>query len=462
MVQIIKFGAVMIIETIEFLQLNCWAVQYLLAVHESTSLKYPFVPLGQLVHRRRDVVFVEDDKRYKQVTLRTNFMGAQVRTIKKGCNIRTRKQFKITEGQLLVSKIDARNGAFALVPYELSGAIITSNFWVYDVDDKRINPSFLLALLSTRRFLNFAEKVSNGSTGRHYLQENNFLDYNIPLPSLHEQDDILDKYETFIVEQRRLEKNNFLLEQRVWKHIQKNLGIANLYNVCHMDNRDDLEVLPFSSMQNWDVNVMNYFQVFNSSLYPTFTLSEKISNIILLQRGQRPRYSSPSTTRMINQKCIRRGYVDMKYSKEIDSEWASGVDGNLKTRDGDILICSTGNGTLGRAALVNSSTSGLLYDSHVILLRIDNKQLSPVLLCYLINSEYGQKQIEKLKTARTTNQTELGISNLLKVRFPFPKINMQRRLANYIRKREVREIGENARVISVFDAAKLLDSLIYV
>ena len=126
------------------------------------------------------------------------------------------------------------------------------------------------------------------------------------------------------------------------------------------------------------------------------------------------------------------------------------------------MICSTGNGTLGRAALIDTSTEGQLYDSHVILLRLDKKKLSPVLLCYLINSEYGQKQIERLKTARTTNQTELGIGNLLRVRFPFPKMVIQQRLANYIKKREVKETGTNERINSVYEASKLLDSLIYV
>ena len=46
----------------------------------------------------------------------------------------TKKQFIVWSGQILLSKIDARNGAFGIVPPELGGAIITGNFWTYDIN----------------------------------------------------------------------------------------------------------------------------------------------------------------------------------------------------------------------------------------------------------------------------------------------------------------------------------------
>ena len=41
-----------------------------------------------------------------------------------------------------MSKIDARNGAYGIVPAELEGAIVTNDFPVFDVDTKKIIPHF--------------------------------------------------------------------------------------------------------------------------------------------------------------------------------------------------------------------------------------------------------------------------------------------------------------------------------
>lgn len=447
-------------EIIDYSALDNWATQYLFAYYEvNTQKRYPLVSLRNLVQRQRENVFIEDDMFYQQVTLKTKFLGMEFRSEKRGRDIRTRHQFMLRTGQLLISKIDARNGACAIVPENLSGAIVTSNFWVFQVKDDLIRPKFLLAVMNSKRFLDFAENSSNGSTGRHYLQEENFLNFSIPLPELSEQDEMLSKLDEVINHQNSLEKNRNLLKERVGRHIRKELGIDEQRKV---DKRKKcFQVIDFVEMINWDINIMTYFQAFNSDKYPTFTLGDKIECIELAKRGKSPRYDIGSSVKMINQQCVRNGYVDLKYAKGIQAEWADTVDSKEKTQEGDILVCSTGNGTIGRAAIVDSGCEGYLYDSHVLLLRADKRSVSPVLLCYLINSQYGQKQIECLKTARTTNQTELGIANLLKMRFPFPPMKVQKRLANYLRGKINSEDSESGMLKGVREASKLLDAFLY-
>ena len=65
---------------------------------------------------------VEDDKRYKRITIKTNCGGVFVRDEVLGKDIKTKKQYYVKAGQLAVSKIDARNGAFGIVPPEADGA----------------------------------------------------------------------------------------------------------------------------------------------------------------------------------------------------------------------------------------------------------------------------------------------------------------------------------------------------
>lgn len=447
------------IEKITYSCLNSWAAQYLIDRIEKQPANYPYMSFRQLLKRSKDKIILDPQKKYKQVTIRTNFMGANIRTIKLGTEIKTKIQYLIKEGQLLISKIDARNGACAIVPRGLTGAIVTTNFWAFNIDESLVRPNYILAFLSTNRFLDFAEKTSNGSTGRHYLQEDNFLNFSIPLPSLDEQDNILKQYYEIIDKWKTFTSQISLQKRKVWYYVQKKLGIEN-HIFKYIESCSEPIVYNFSDMQSWNVNDINFFQKFNSCIYPTSTLTEQMSSVKLLQKGKNPKYLSTSPSIIINQKCVRNGYVDIQYAKGVDSEWVSKYPKKILTKKGDILICSTGNGTIGRAALVDSECEGLLYDSHVILLRLDEKMISPIFLCYLINSKYVQEQVDYLKTARTTNQTELGVSNLLKIKIPLPPIKEQHVLTIKIKKTNYRNV-EYSCAEQIIKAAQLLETLLY-
>lgn len=158
---------------------------------------------------------VEDDKRYKRITIKTNCGGVFVRDEVLGKDIKTKKQYYVKAGQLAVSKIDARNGAFGIVPPEADGAIITGNFWVYDVNPEIANIDYLILLLSSNVFVQAWQDCSNGSGNRLYLQEEKFLNYKIPMPEADVQKDLIRKYNT----QLELEngKSTILTDEKIEK-----------------------------------------------------------------------------------------------------------------------------------------------------------------------------------------------------------------------------------------------------
>ena len=175
-----------------------WSVQYADEEDLGFTKKYPMARIGSFLTRRKEAIDIQDGIIYKRVTVSTKGGNITIRDEKDGKLIGTKKQFVIHEGQFLLSKIDARNGAYGVVPAIAEGAIITGNFWTYDVDYERINPQFLTLVTKTQQFLDFAEKSSNGTTNRHYLQEEAFLNQQIPLPSIEEQEVILKDYNTHI------------------------------------------------------------------------------------------------------------------------------------------------------------------------------------------------------------------------------------------------------------------------
>ncbi|MBE7040668.1 MAG: hypothetical protein E7400_01730 [Ruminococcaceae bacterium] len=150
--------------------------------------------IGKAITRCKDQMIVEDGNKYKRITIKTNCGGVVVRDEVLGEEIKTKNQYYIKAGQLAVSKIDARNGAFGIVPPEADGAIITGNFWVYDVNPEVANIEYLVLLLSSNAFVQAWQDCSNGSGNRLYLQEDKFLNYKIPMPLVEEQERIVYKY----------------------------------------------------------------------------------------------------------------------------------------------------------------------------------------------------------------------------------------------------------------------------
>lgn len=219
-----------------------WSVQYADEEDLGFTRKYPMARIGSFLVRRKENIDIQDGIIYKRVTVSTKGGNITIRDEKDGKLIGTKKQFVIHEGQFLLSKIDARNGAYGVVPAIAEGAIITGNFWTYDVDYERINPQFLTLVTKTQQFLDFAEKSSNGTTNRHYLQEKAFLNQQVPLPSIEEQEKILREYnahiESVIQKQRsinslvadsqKLIHNKLGIQQKVTKGIESFLQFIHL------------------------------------------------------------------------------------------------------------------------------------------------------------------------------------------------------------------------------------------
>jgi type I restriction enzyme S subunit len=153
------------------------------------------MPLSKLLFRHKDTINIQEIENYKRITIRMNNQGIIMRDCVLGSEIGTKKQFIAKSGQLVLSKIDARNSAFGILPKECDGAIITGNFWAFDVNYKLLDTKYFNYLTHTPLFVEFCIKASEGTTNRRYLDESKFLSMQIPLPPLDEQRRIVARIE---------------------------------------------------------------------------------------------------------------------------------------------------------------------------------------------------------------------------------------------------------------------------
>ncbi len=144
--------------------------------------------VGDVLVKSRDSMTVDDEIEYRQVTVRLKHQGVYLRGYKFGKEIGTKQQSYARVGQFILSKIDARNGAFGIIPDELDGAIITNDFLTYDVNEKELNIELFRLLTSQPAFDDICNKASTGTTNRKRLSEREFLAQEIIVPPIEEQD----------------------------------------------------------------------------------------------------------------------------------------------------------------------------------------------------------------------------------------------------------------------------------
>jgi type I restriction enzyme S subunit len=112
-----------------------------------------------------------------------------------GLKIRAKMRYIAREGQFILSRIDARNGAFGLVPDFLDGAVVSNDFPCFDIDQARLLPVYLEWMSKTHGFVELCQKASEGTTNRVRLQLDRFSRLETPLPPLPEQRRIVARIE---------------------------------------------------------------------------------------------------------------------------------------------------------------------------------------------------------------------------------------------------------------------------
>lgn len=153
------------------------------------------VRIGDFLKRSRIPIDIKNDQEYKRVTIRTKHQGVSLRDKVIGKRIGTKKQFVLKAGQFILSKIDARYGAFGIVPEEVDGAIITGNFWAYNIDNALTSVDWINNYTNSIAFYDLCERASSGITHRRYLNEDAFLNHELYLPLIAEQASIIKRFE---------------------------------------------------------------------------------------------------------------------------------------------------------------------------------------------------------------------------------------------------------------------------
>ena len=120
----------------------------------------------------------------------------------------------------------------------------------------------------------------------------------------------------------------------------------------------------------------------------------------VLRRGISPKYNEKARGIVINQKCIRQTIVSYDEARTQEKKYPA----ELELKEADIAICSTGAGTLGRVGQIYEVRENTTLDSHVTLIRANEK----IGQQYLFWSLKMQQDYLMSAGKGSTNQLELS------------------------------------------------------
>lgn len=236
----------------------------------------------------------------------------------------------------------------------------------------RIEPEYLYYSMKSRNFYHWADSVAIGAAQRT-VTLGQLREKTIALPPLPVQRRIagvLSAYDKLIENNRRQIK---LLEE----------AAQRLYKEWFVDLRfPGHETTPIHNgvPEGWKRT----------------TVGQSSS---LVSRGVTPAYADDSNELVLGQRCVRNNLVDLSFArhhkpKKPNEKWL---------KKWDVLINSTGTGSLGRTAQFWLDNNNVVVDSHITIIRAQQREVAAYLGQWAFSNE---AMLEALHTG-STGQTEL-------------------------------------------------------
>lgn len=170
---------------------------------------WPVVRVREVLEQIQRPKPIEPDEEYRLLGMRSQIGGPFLRETKRGSEISARVLNQVKAGDFIYSRLFAWQGSFGVISEELDLCYVSNEFPIFDIDDARIDPRFLVFWFGLPQTQRTVEADCFGSTPgtRNRYKEEYFFRLKAPLPPLYEQQRIvakLDKVAALIEERRKV------------------------------------------------------------------------------------------------------------------------------------------------------------------------------------------------------------------------------------------------------------------
>ena len=355
--------------------------------------------------------------------------------------------FKLTVGRTSILGVDAvhNEAIISIFPF---------------IDQQHITRDYLMSTLGL--LVEYVEQTDaiKGAT----LNSNKLQHMFVPIPPIAEQERIvaeIEKFEPLIAEYDKLEQQATKLDGEIYDKLKKSiLQYAIQGKLVPQDKNDEpasgllKRIRAEKKIQLGKKYVESYIFKGDDNCYYEKIGSEtknitdeipfdipdswswaRLDNLCsYIHRGKSPQYGTDKILPIIAQKCNQWSGIQTEKCLFADKNTISKYSNEQFIRVGDILINSTGTGTVGRTGIVEADLfkyyPKFVADSHVTVVRVLSMIVAKY-VCFFLKSPFIQRNIEE-KCSGSTNQIELATRTIANYLVPISSHTEQCKIVDKI------------------------------
>ena len=354
-------------------------------------------------------------------------------------------------GDIVVAKIDLKNGAVAIVPEGWANVVVTSHFAVYEPDRSKLLPEYFHRLIQTNFFRAHLWRNKVGAEGRKEVKLDFFESLLIPVPSLSIQRIIVDRWEEVqkeVAEDRaKLEHKENEIPSLVYEALGTPKQISNSPAPKSMALRwQDLERWSF----NYLVRTVQGSLGFSRSKYPIVPLGEYLLDT-MNGHSVRP-VSGPTQYRMLKLSALTTAGLDLSESKPVKVPESTAE--KFAIQKSDLLVCrSNAYEYVGKCVVVEEDGPNILFPDIIIRARLHAEAL-PQYVREVIETPLGRSYFQINSRRAVGGMWKISAEDIRKFPIPLPPLEVQRKIVQMIEKRRVEVAKERERIHGLAAAVK--------
>ena len=329
-------------------------------------------------------------------------------------------------GSVLIAMYGATIGKLGILTFPAT----TNQACCACIEYEAVAQMYLFYFLLSQRTA-FIEKGGGGAQPN--ISKEIIVNTYIPLPPLSEQHRIVAEIKRWFALIDQIDQGKVDLQETIKRAKSKVLDLAIHGKLVPQDPNDEPAI---ELLKRINPNFTPCDNGHNGKFPQSWCICRLKDLCTFLSRGKSPKYSETDKTfPVFAQKCnLKDGGISLEQAKFLDPSTICKWSEEYKLKTGDVLVNSTGTGTVGRTRLFHEKCLGkypfVVPDSHVSVIRV-TKGIIPQYLYAYISSNRIQQYIED-NLAGSTNQKELYIGVLEQMEIFIPPFSEQQRIIQKI------------------------------
>lgn len=324
-------------------------------------------------------------------------------------------------GDIVVAKIDLKNGAVGIVP-DWENVVVTNHFAVYEPDRSKIIPEYFLLVIQANFFKSYLWRNKVGAEGRKEVKLEFFESIKIPMPSLDEQRRIVAAWQQAQEKAAQAQARVVELEQEIESRFFGDLGLKPPKKTSRLKSF----AVWWKDFERWSVSYSQAAQSGTDITRGKYPVHELGSLLEFVQYGTSEKANtSEDGTPVIRMNNIVDGVLDLsdlKHVKLIERDRE-----RLLLKNNDILFNRTNSKELVGKCAVFHENGDYVFASYLIRIRPDPAKADSDFVAYVINSSIGRQQINAI-SRQIIGQANVNSEELRSLQIPLPPLDVQKEI----------------------------------